>query len=256
LVNRTLLAGLLAAIILIIPATPAISGNQLIGLSPAVANVQTTQNSINRVLCSSLGINARIGWESVQSAISVDVSTESRSRSEKGQPFFKSLLIPGWGQLTQGKRLKAYTFFAVEASLIASLIAFNKYQGWLEDDYRTFAQQHAGVNGDRDHNYYVDIGNWQDQEAYNEKRLRDRQFDLMYTNANDSWNWDSEASRLNFRSMRISADRASQKSLIVVGVMILNHLFSAVDASGKTGKKKSVEVSSSPLGGIKVGMYF
>jgi len=202
-------------------------------------------------------IQAQLNWERARTAGNLGEKIENKPSTGHQQPFFKSLLVPGWGQLSKGKRFKAYAFFTVEATLITSLIAFRTYKGWLEEDYETFACQHAGVIGGKDHQFYVDIGNWQDNTVFNEQRLRDRQFDRLYNNPADRWNWDSEANRLHFKSLRIDADRAGQKSLMVLGALILNHLFSAVDASGKSGNKSGkVTLESRQDSGISVGLNY
>jgi len=202
-------------------------------------------------------IQAQLNWERTRAASNLSEKKENKPLTGRQQPFFKSLLVPGWGQLSKGKRFKAYAFFAVEATLVTSLITFQTYKGWLEEDYETFACQHAGVTGGKDHQFYVDIGNWQDNTDFNEQRLRDRQFDRLYTNPADSWNWDAEENRLHFKSLRIDADRAGQKSLMVLGVLILNHLFSAVDASGKSDSKSGkITVESRQDGQVSVGLNY
>jgi len=202
-------------------------------------------------------VRSRLNWEHARTASDAGSAVERKSTPQRKQPFFKSLLLPGWGQLSEGNRFKAYAFFAVEATLITSLTAFQIYKGWLEDDYRAFARQHAGISGDKDHQYYVDIGNWLNNDDFNQQRLRNRQFDQLYTDFSDSWCWDSDENRLHFKSVRIDADRAGQKSLIVVGALILNHLFSAVDASGKSNSNSGkVTLESHQDGGISVGLNY
>ncbi len=201
-------------------------------------------NSTGTALSESLqasGLVTQTGWMYAQKAVEVKSEEEGSSGNNHGEPFFQSFLIPGWGQLTKGDRYKGYAFLTAEVALIASIIAWKKYSGWLEDDYQAFAMQHADVTDSKDHQFYVDIGNWQNRELYNEKRLRDRRFEELYFGEDNSWNWDNEENRLHFKSLRISSDRASQKAVISVGVLILNHLFSAIDASA--GKKSSVRSS-------------
>jgi len=193
-----------------------------------------------------------------QKAVDVKSEKEGSSDVNHGKPFFQSFLIPGWGQLTKGDKLKANAFFTAEIALIASIISWKKYSGWLEDDYQAFAMQHADVSGSKDHQFYVDIGNWQNQKLYNEKRLRDRQFEELYLGDDNSWNWDSEENRLHFKSLRIASDKTSQKAVIAVGVLILNHLFSAIDASGgkKTNKRSSLNLKPTTTGGLSLRFNF
>jgi len=236
----------------------------LVGLAVAFALISSdlhaqTEDGAGSILSTfqdTPGAFTHLKWENVRSASKLSVSDESGSKQVQRLTFFRSLLIPGWGQLTAGKRWKAYAFFGVETALIASLISFKTSQGWLEDDYKTFARQHAGIDGGRDHQFYVDIGNWQNEVEFNEQRLRDRQFDLVYTDATDRWNWDSEENRTKFKSMRVSADKDEQKAMLVVGALVLNHLLSAIDASVVAGERKKLSVSPSSMGGFMVVLNF
>ena len=235
-VKRALLAGLLAVL--------TIFGSELFGQT--LDDFCVTQQHPD--------LQSMLTWDSA--AISTTAEPLSGKTRSGGEEFFNSLLIPGWGQLKKGNKLKAYAFFAAEVTLITSLIAFKSYQGWLEDDYRTFAGQHSGISGNRSHQFYVNIGNWQNRDAYNEQRLMDRQFDQMYTSSADDWSWDSEENRSSFKSMRLTADRTGQKTMITVGVLLLNHLLSAVDASGKSGSRRNLAFSPNDRGGITFGMSF
>lgn len=174
------------------------------------------------------------------------LSNDSGKKGKKGSAFAKSLLVPGWGQLVSGKKTAGYAFLTTEVALISSLIGFQLYASWLEDDYMNYARQHAGVITDKDHDYYVDIGNWMNRREYNEQRLRDRQFDRLYTSAESDWSWDSDENRRWFKSVRLSSDRARQKSILVVGALLLNHLVAAIDAGRgeKSREKLSLSIES------------
>jgi len=165
---------------------------------------------------------------------------------------FKSLLIPGWGQLAGGEKARGYLFLTTEALLVGGLLSQKLYQGWLEDDYRTFAVQHAGVQGGRDHQYYVDVGNWMTVGEYNEQRLRYRQFDAMFTDPAYDWRWDSEENRAEFKNTRLRADAAGQRALLFGGGLLLNHLLSFIDASRLTHSGRSVSLSTAPDGATMV----
>ncbi|MDP8228303.1 MAG: hypothetical protein P9M15_02485 [Candidatus Electryoneaceae bacterium] len=157
----------------------------------------------------------------------------------RGKAFRKSLVLPGWGQISSGNKLKGYIFLGAETALIAGAIGYQMYGNWLEDDYTDFAGHHAGFVGDRSHQFYVDIGNWLDRQSYNEQRIRDRNFDALYNNPADDWQWDSDENRRHFKAMRISSDRSKQLVIFMVGGIIINHLASAIDAARGTGSTGS-----------------
>lgn len=175
---------------------------------------------------------------------SLQKDDEKDIRKRQGNAFLKSLLIPGWGQLSQGRRTVGYAFIAAEISLLSSIIGLRTHAGWLEDDFKTFASQHAGVSGDWDRQYYIDIGNWMDRRSFNEERLRDRQFDRMYNNPAMDWTWDTDENRSHFKDIRISSDQARQRAVLFVGAVILNHLISSIEAGKSTGKNKVIGFNS------------
>lgn len=162
---------------------------------------------------------------------SLGSNPNSTLKKRRGRAFARSLLIPGWGQITEGRGSIGYTFLTTEAVLICSFIGLRVYGSWLEDDYKTYADQHAGITGSHGHQFYVDIGNWMNNRLFNEQRIINRQFDQMYITPGDEWSWDSDENRIWFKSRRISSDRARQNSIMVVGALVLNHLVSAIEAS-------------------------
>jgi len=183
-------------------------------------------------------------------------SANKQSKTIQGTSFWQSFLVPGLGQIATGRPKVGYAFLTAEAGLIGGLVGLRIYAGRLEDDYRLFAGQHAGVSTEQEHQYYVDLGNWMDVRSYNEARLRDRSFDAMYTDPGDAWLWDSDENRAHFKTMRIDSDEARGKALLLVGGLVLNHLFSAVDAA--RGASKHIDVGYAPLpeGGGRIALNY
>ena len=72
--------------------------------------------------------------------------------------------------------------------------------------YQSFAIEHAGVDDrDKNHKYWVDIGNYIDMEHHNSEHLRWRYIDELYSET-DAWNWDTRKNIKKFESMRIKSD--------------------------------------------------
>lgn len=151
-------------------------------------------------------------------------------KRRRSRAFLRSVLVPGWGQIAENKRSLGYTFMTAEALLITGIIGLRTHASWLEEDYKTLADQHAGIDGSFDHQYYVDIGNWMTSIEYNEQRLRDRYYDAVYTDSKFDWSWDSDSNRRKFREMRIASDNSRQMSILLVGGIVLNHFISAIEA--------------------------
>jgi hypothetical protein len=131
-----------------------------------------------------------------------------------------------------------------EVLLISGIFMERTYAKWLKDDYQAFAAQHAGVFGAKGHQYYIDIGNWMDTRSFNEKRLRNRQYDDIYTDSASAWSWDSDQNRREFKATRLASDHAGQRVLLLVGGLLLNHMISGIEASRVPKSQRKVSLES------------
>ena len=161
--------------------------------------------------------------------------------------FLQSLVIPGWGQKYVGQGTTVGTItFVTDIVLWGGVAGLHAYGNWKEESYLTFASAHAAIdNQGKDHQYYVDIGNYQNIYQYNEQQRRDRDFDELYLADSDFWEWDSNDHRLTFKHLRIQSDNALNNRYYVLGAVFLNHLFSAIHASRQASKlNRSAETTS------------
>jgi len=160
--------------------------------------------------------------------------------------FLKSLAVPGWGQYSLGQPNSALAFFGGELALVGGILTLNAYGRSARDDYRALAVAHAGVTGDHDHDFYVDVGNWMNVDQYNERRLRDRDYDALYTSSLDRWAWDSEEHRAEMERIRVKSDRAFNSVIYVVGAMVANHIASAIHAGRTAARLRAESENVSP----------
>ncbi len=144
--------------------------------------------------------------------------------------FLKSLILPGWGQYGSGDKTSAAVFALTELGFLGGMYGFHSYAVVKRDDYEAYAAQYAGVIGDHPHDFYVDVGNWDRVENYNEQRLKDREFDRLYTSSSDSWDWDSYEHRVRMKKIRVQSDKAFNGVYYLAGGLVLNHLASAIHA--------------------------
>ncbi|MBU1936248.1 hypothetical protein KKG05_02535 [bacterium] len=169
----------------------------------------------------------------------------SKKSKERGDAFLKSLVLPGWGQYDSGHKKSAVLFALTECAIIGGMVAFNAHGAAKRDDYKALASLHAGVVGDHSHDFYVDIGNWDNVDDYNEQRLQDREFDRLYTSTLDYWEWDSQASRVEMEKIRIQSDKAFNAVYYLIGGIVLNHIASAIHAGRVASTGKAEATSSS-----------
>jgi hypothetical protein len=174
--------------------------------------------------------------------------------------FLYSLILPGSGEYYAGSRTMAKIFFSSEVLLWATYFGFRYYGHLRKEDYIAFAEAHARVNpSGKDHDYWVNIENFDNIHAYNETRLQQRRLDEIYPDNSDyAWQWDSTRSRLEYERIRISSDNAYSRSTFVLGGVVLNHLISAIDALRAARSRQNpdpnrmrVGVSPLPSGGLE-----
>jgi len=144
-----------------------------------------------------------------------------------------SLILPGMGELyAEGFDQGKYSLIA-EGALWLTYASFRQYGTWLRNDARQFAAVHSGAQiAGKNDQFFVDVGNFGNTYEYNEKKLIDRNPERLYdVHAGYYWQWDSDAHRSTFRTMRVSSERVLNNSKFIIGAVIVNHIFSAVNAA-------------------------
>jgi hypothetical protein len=174
--------------------------------------------------------------------------------------FLLSLVLPGAGEFYAGSKKSGLIFLSAEIALWSGCGAFRTYGDWKKEDYRLYAAGHAGVDlSAKDHAYFVDIENYSDLQDFNDAKLRQRDLRGMYPEDGAySWSWDSDESRMRFKSLRLSSDRAYNRSFIVIGVIVVNHIISGIDAVRVAKKKETpdVQVGLRGFGRNGIGIAF
>jgi hypothetical protein len=174
----------------------------------------------------------------------------------KRKAIFMSLLIPGWGEYYAGRKTRAKSFFITELILWSTYAGFKIYENWIEDEFIVFAETHAQAQPEgKRHKYYVNLGNYDNIYEYNAAKLNYRSLDDVYPETPEYyWQWDSPANKHDFKMMRIRADNANYRALFSLGLILVNHVVSAVDAvwvtrnqnEGITEKPLKIHFSSGP----------
>ncbi|MBS4027679.1 MAG: hypothetical protein KGZ58_03485 [Ignavibacteriales bacterium] len=156
------------------------------------------------------------------------------SVSKKSPPLavFLSLVLPGLGELYSGNFSSGKYFMLADAGLWLTYGGFYSYASWVQNDARQFAKKNADVSlSGKDDKFFVNIGNYSSLEAYNNAKLLQRQTDKLYLpESKYYWNWTSEATRREYRQMRIDSDLAFNNLKFVATGLILNRIASAVNA--------------------------
>ena len=145
-------------------------------------------------------------------------------------PILKSAVLPGLGQLELGEKKRSKVFSLVEVTLLATCLGAYYFTDKQIKNYKSFSADHAGVNiKNKNHKYWVDIGNYIDYRVYNQEHLRFRESEDLYL-PDQKWSWDLDMNRKKFKKMRINADIMKRRTSFIIGSIIINHIVSSIDA--------------------------
>ena len=87
----------------------------------------------------------------------------------------KSLLFPGWGELSLNKKSRGQKLLTADIILWLTVLNGKILSKNYESDYRAFASEHAGVDWNHaDYLFAVDIGYYQDLITFNAEKRRQR----------------------------------------------------------------------------------
>ena len=142
-----------------------------------------------------------------------------------------SILLPGMGELYAGSFESGKYSLIADAALWGTFAAFRIHGGWVREDARAYATQHAGATFNaKDDQFDVNIGNYLTTADYNEAKLRQREFDQIYSGASYTWSWDSDADRQQFKDTRIRSDAIYENAKFAIAALAVNRILSAFAA--------------------------
>lgn len=181
------------------------------------------------------------------------------SRESSGLPtlkssMVKSTLIPGLGEFGLGKIKRGRLFSQIEIALWAVLAQNKRTSSLYHSRLNSFAAIHAEVRREgQGSQFFIDVGDFDNIDAYNEHQLRNRQPARVYADrARYHWAWDSDKNRKRYRQFRIQRDTARMVGQFVIGGMVLNRIISVIDVKYLHGILQSgPDVSLRPRMGLQ-----
>jgi len=145
-------------------------------------------------------------------------------------PVLKSAVLPGLGQLELGEKKRSKVFILVECTLLATCLGSYYFSNKQIKNYKSFSAYHAGVDiRNKNHKYWVDIGNYLSLENHNAEHLRWRQINEIY-DVDNNWIWESEKHMNKFEKMRIRSDKFAKYGEYTLGIITLNHIVSSINS--------------------------
>lgn len=163
----------------------------------------------------------------------------SNAQNEK-LSLAKSLVLPGWGQLSESENSSAKQFFVQDGLLWMTLLGSIWTSNFYEQSYFAFAKENASIDlSDMDLQMAVDIGNYSNIEAFNESKERRREFGLVLdgNDPNNFWDWNSIENRDTFEDMRINSGISKKVGSFVIAGLIGHRIISAIHVKYIQNKK-------------------
>ena len=153
-----------------------------------------------------------------------------KAGKEKIHPAIKSALIPGFGESSLSRPSQSRFFKLLELTLWSTCVGFYKFSNHEKLQYQSYAAKYAGTNiKEKNHKYWVDIGNYLSLEQHNAEHLRWRQINDIYE-AEYYWKWKSKGHMAKFEEMRIRSDKLSKYGEYTLGIITLNHIVSSINS--------------------------
>lgn len=181
-------------------------------------------------------------------------------------PVLASAVIPGLGELMQGQKTKAHTFFIIEGSIWLSYFGFNYFGHKIDQSARAFAVDHADANPLRsDEEYFNAVEDYLSSDAHNLEV--ERNASLMYPDDpisqqayieeyayfdDDTWEWDTLPSRTYYWNRRKDARENLRRAGFMPGFAVITRVISIIDVL-VFSQQDRVGLDSRPG---KMGIYF
>ena len=181
-----------------------------------------------------LAFHARVLAEPSENVASTPPSPQTSMERKSGSlAVLYSVILPGMGELYADRFDRGVYPLATEAALWLGLIGVNTYGTWVENDARTFARQHAGIDpSGKSDEYYVHIENYSDIYDYNNQRLIERRLNELYPDEPMwAWDWDTDDNRRYYKDRRILSDKMHNAVSFFVLGMVANRIWSAIQSA-------------------------
>ena len=163
----------------------------------------------------------------------VATSAQEPPKNPKAAAFL-SLLLPGLGELYAGGPRSGRFFLFTEASLWTGLILFDHLESTRRENFRSYAAVHAGLKTEgKSDTFLEEVTAYESIYARNahERFVGGENADILEESSENTWTWDADASRSQFRLLRRKANSARQKGLLFVGGLLFNRFASSINAS-------------------------
>ncbi|MDE0636287.1 MAG: DUF5683 domain-containing protein [Candidatus Poribacteria bacterium] len=195
-----------------------------------------------------------------QPITSTTVNNNFAPRKSPNEAFLYSLAIPGMGQLYTGAK-HGYIYTAAEVGLLVTYFVLRNSAMNTRDEYREVVRQNIVFEGPgnfeawdpiEDFEHATQYENW--NHVYDSEQTRTRtgkwywkDLDPSLKNERDSTIEFDSKYRLDAFDLRQKANDRFQSARTILGLVILNHVFSAVEARITTKRWNTKQQQSRSL---------
>ena len=165
-------------------------------------------------------------------------------KDQYSKPSFsilKSMVFPGWGELGEYnkykkdyilKRSKILSF--IECALLYGFFTSNSLSESYEDDYRSYAAIHAGVDWTRKSNAFaIQVGKYTSTDGYNNftNSPAGNSFEQYSINPEDGywWEWDDNNKKDKYSSLREDSETMRDIRTFMIAGLLINRFVSFFD---------------------------
>ncbi len=171
--------------------------------------------------------------------------------------FFENLVIPGLWHI-QNKSARGYAYLSADVAGALAYFYTSRYASSVRNSYITFLHAHATGNYVTDESIVDLLEKYYSSDEYLENLYREaRQIypdnpgeQDKYVSENKlttlKWAWDSKSDFYKYQDERKHYRQVLNNRLTILGIILTNHLSSAVDGfiTAKLLKKKNMELHS------------
>lgn len=184
----------------------------------------------------------------------------SLSAENRGLGLLRSLALPGYSQVTSAHKY-GYALMASEVAALGSYLYMNEEADALMHESYEYAIKYAHITpGDYDAEFFNNLARFEssgfDVNGYN-AMIREEAMDQFpydptaqqhyidtYSYKDDRfWYWDTSGDRSTFNKLRNKSDDYDDYTKVTMGVILLNHIASAVDYLRISAKERNSLVS-------------
>jgi hypothetical protein len=166
--------------------------------------------------------------------------------------FLRSLVLPGWGHYYVERDIwgRGAVHLGAELTLIASYAGLKVRSSNKLEQYTTLASLRAGVDiSGRIRSFQLAIADFNSLAEYNDFQLRSRNWNQLIDDVPENrWDWTSAEDRERYNELRGDRETANNQIPAVAAMMVLNRVFSAVNAYSRARNISGVpEVALTPV---------